>query len=54
MVQWTKIEEQRGSNLCCINGYFEELDKSHYKVGITALEYRYEKCIRLCGDYIEK
>lgn len=37
-----------------VNSYFEELDVSHYKDGITKLEHRYEKCISLSGDYVEK
>lgn len=37
-----------------INGYLEELDKSHYKVGIIALKRRYEKCISLRVDFVEK
>ena len=35
-----------------LNGYFEQLDESHYKVGITALEHSYGKCISLFGDYM--
>lgn len=37
-----------------VNEYFEGLDESDYKNGITALEHRYEKCINLDGDYVEK
>ena len=37
-----------------VNEYFEGLDESDYKNGITALEHRYEKCISLDGDYVEK
>jgi len=37
-----------------VNGYFEELDNSHYKQGIEAIEHRWEKCIELKGDYVEK
>ncbi|CAH2101194.1 unnamed protein product [Euphydryas editha] len=37
-----------------VNEYFEGLDESHYKNGITALEHRYEKCINFNGDYVEK
>lgn len=37
-----------------VNGYFEELDESVYRDGITRLEHRYEKCISLGGDYVEK
>ena len=34
--------------------YFEELDGSHYKQGIRAIEHRWEKCIKQKGDYFEK
>lgn len=37
-----------------VNGYFEGLDADHYKNGILAIEHRWEKCIALKGDYIEK
>jgi histone-lysine N-methyltransferase SETMAR len=37
-----------------VDGYFEELDYSHYKQGIEAIEHRWEKCIKLKGDYVEK
>lgn len=37
-----------------VDGYFEELDDSHYKQGIEAIEHRWEKCIELKGDYVEK
>lgn len=37
-----------------VNQYFEELDESTFKLGITKLEHRYEKCISLSGDYVEK
>ena len=37
-----------------VNGYFEKLDGSHYKQGIEANEHRWEKCIKLKEDYVEK
>ena len=37
-----------------VDGYFEELDGSHSKQGIEAIEHRGEKCIELKGDYVEK
>ncbi|KZC13398.1 Histone-lysine N-methyltransferase SETMAR [Dufourea novaeangliae] len=37
-----------------VDGYFEELDGSRYKQGIEAIEHRWEKCIELKGDYVEK
>lgn len=37
-----------------VNSYFEELDESYYSNGIKKLEHRYDKCITLLGDYVEK
>lgn len=37
-----------------VNGYFEGLDADYFKNGILALEHRWEKCIALEGDYVEK
>lgn len=37
-----------------VEGYFEEIDGSHYKQGIEAIEHRWQKCIELQGDYVEK
>jgi histone-lysine N-methyltransferase SETMAR len=37
-----------------VNDYFADLDKSTYQSGITALEHRWNKCIELNGDYVEK
>ena len=34
--------------------YFEGLDESDYKNGITAFEHRYEKCITFYRDYVAK
>lgn len=36
------------------NSYFDGLDNSYYMDGIKKLEYRWNKCIELNGDYIEK
>ena len=33
-----------------VNAYFEELDGSHYKQGIEAIELCWEKCIELKAD----
>ena len=33
-----------------VNGYFEELDDSHYKQGIETIEHLWKKCIELKGD----
>ena len=35
-------------------GYFEELYGSHYKQAMEAFEHRWEKCIELTRDYVEK
>jgi hypothetical protein len=35
-------------------GYFADLTKNHYRDGIMALEHRWNKCISLKGDYVEK
>ena len=37
-----------------VNGFFEEKDESFYKSGIEKLFDRYDKCLRVRGDYIEK
>ena len=37
-----------------VNGYFEELDGSHYKQVIEATEHCWEKCIELKENCIEK
>ncbi|XP_020282790.1 histone-lysine N-methyltransferase SETMAR-like [Pseudomyrmex gracilis] len=37
-----------------VNVYFEELEKSFYQSGISALEKRWSKCIEARGDYIDK
>jgi hypothetical protein len=34
--------------------YFADLTKNHYRDGIMALEHRWNKCISLKGDYVEK
>ena len=37
-----------------VNGYFEELEGSHYKKVIEAIEHRWEKCIELKVNFVEK
>jgi histone-lysine N-methyltransferase SETMAR len=37
-----------------VEGYFVDLTKNHYRDGIMALQYRWNKCISLKGDYVEK
>ena len=36
------------------NEYFEGFDKKYFLEGIKKLEYCYNKCIQLKGDYVEK
>jgi len=40
--------------IAAVEGYFEDLTKNHYRDGIMALEHRWNKCIRLKRDYVEK
>lgn len=37
-----------------VNQYFGSLDENHFREGIMALEHRWQKCINLKGDYVEK
>jgi histone-lysine N-methyltransferase SETMAR len=37
-----------------VEGYFADLTKNLYRDGIMALEHRWNKCIGLKGDYVEK
>ena len=37
-----------------IEAYFEAKDKSFYKKGIEMLETRWNECITLEGDYVDK
>ena len=36
------------------NEYFERFDKNYFLEGIKKVEYDYNKCIQLKGDYVEK
>ena len=36
------------------NEYFEGFDKNYFSEGIKKLEYRYNKCIQIKEDYVEK
>jgi histone-lysine N-methyltransferase SETMAR len=40
--------------IAAIEGYFSDLTKNHYREGIMALEHRWNKCISLKRDYVEK
>jgi hypothetical protein len=42
------------SEIAAVERYFADLTKNHYRDGIMALEYRWNKCISLKGDYVEK
>jgi histone-lysine N-methyltransferase SETMAR len=37
-----------------VDGYFADLMKNHYRDGIMALEHRWNKCISVKGEYVEK
>jgi len=40
--------------IAVVEGYFADLTKNHYRDGIMALKQRWNKCISLKGDYVEK
>jgi hypothetical protein len=40
--------------IAAVEGYFADLTKKHYRDRIMALEHRWNKCISLKGDYMEK
>ena len=40
--------------IAAVEGYFADLTKNHYRDGIMALEHRWNKCITVKGDYVEK
>lgn len=40
--------------IAAVNGYFEGIDVDFYKNSILAFEYRWEKCIALDGENVEK
>jgi len=40
--------------IAAVEGYFADLTKNHYRDRIMALEHRWNKCISLKGDYVEK
>jgi len=37
-----------------VEEYFADLTKNHCRDGIMALEHRWNKCVSLKGDYVEK
>jgi len=40
--------------IAVVEGYFADVTKNYYRDGIMALENRWNKCISLKGDYVEK
>jgi histone-lysine N-methyltransferase SETMAR len=40
--------------IVAVEGYFTDLTNNHYRDGIMALEHRWNKCISLKGDCVEK
>jgi histone-lysine N-methyltransferase SETMAR len=40
--------------IAAVEGHFADLTKNHYRDGIMALEHRWNNCISLKGDYVEK
>jgi histone-lysine N-methyltransferase SETMAR len=40
--------------IAAVERYFAALAKNHYRDRIMALEHRWNKCISLKGDYVEK
>jgi histone-lysine N-methyltransferase SETMAR len=40
--------------IAAVEGYFADLTKNRYRDGIMALEHRWNKCIGLKRDYVEK
>jgi len=40
--------------IASVERYFADLTKNHYRDGIMALEHRWNKCISLERDYVEK
>jgi len=40
--------------IAAVEGYFADLTKNHYRDRIMLLERRWNKCISLKGDYVEK
>jgi histone-lysine N-methyltransferase SETMAR len=40
--------------IAAVEGYFADLTKNQYRDGIMTLEHRWNICISLKGDYVEK
>jgi len=41
-------------SIAAVEGYFAALTKNHYRDGVMALKQRWNKCISVKGDYVEK
>jgi histone-lysine N-methyltransferase SETMAR len=41
-------------SIAAVERYFADLTKNRYRDGIMALDHRWNKCISLKGDYVEK
>ena len=48
-----KIFSSNKEIIAATNKYFEGLDQNYFLEGIKKLEYRYNKCKQLKGDYVE-
>ena len=40
--------------IASVEGHFADLTRNHYRDGIMALKHRWNKCISVKGDYVEK
>jgi hypothetical protein len=40
--------------IAAAEGYSADLEKNYYRYGIMALEHRWNKCISVKEDYVEK
>jgi len=40
--------------IAAVEGYFADLTKNHYRDVVMVMEHRWNKCISLKGDYVEK
>ena len=49
-----KIFSSNEEIIAATNEYFEGFDKNYFLEGIKKLEYRYNKCIQLKRDHLEK
>ena len=56
MITWLrgKTFSSNEEIIAATNEYFEGFDKNYFLEGTKKLEYRYNKCIQLKGDYLER